>query len=157
MNKRGFTLIELLIVVAIIAILAAIAIPNFIEAQIRSKIARAKADMRSIASGVEAYRVDYSSYPPDSRLMVNRGVLTAAEDNIYLHLQVITTPVAYMSSVPKDPFPKRWVGYMVNRENQAAKHYIWTSEVWRNSPRKCVFFDMPLIFESKEVPSGRHR
>ena len=60
----GFTLIELLIVVAIIAILAAIAIPNFLAAQTRSKVSRAKADMRTAATGMEAYRIDNSNYPP---------------------------------------------------------------------------------------------
>ena len=63
---QGFTLIELLIVVAIIAILAAIAIPNFIEAQVRSKVSRAKADMRSIATALEGYRVDNTGYPVDA-------------------------------------------------------------------------------------------
>lgn len=61
--RRGFTLIELLIVVAIIAILAAIAIPNFIEAQVRSKVSRVKADMRSIAVALESYRIDNQHYP----------------------------------------------------------------------------------------------
>ena len=60
----AFTLIELLIVVAIIAILAAIAVPNFLEASIRSKTSRAKADMRSIATALESYIVDYNEYPP---------------------------------------------------------------------------------------------
>ena len=62
--KRGFTLIELLIVVAIIAILAAIAVPNFLEAQTRSKVSRVKADQRSITTALESYVVDTNKYPP---------------------------------------------------------------------------------------------
>jgi prepilin-type N-terminal cleavage/methylation domain-containing protein len=61
--KKAFTLIELLIVVAIIAILAAIAVPNFLEAQTRSKVSRAKADMRTLATAIESYTVDYNKPP----------------------------------------------------------------------------------------------
>ena len=61
---KGFTLIELLIVVAIIAILAAIAVPNFLEAQTRAKVARVKADMRTLATALESYYVDHNNYVP---------------------------------------------------------------------------------------------
>jgi type II secretion system protein G len=62
-NKKGFTLIELLIVVAIIGIIAAIAIPNLLSAIQRSKQKRTMSDMRSIGTGLGAYQVDFNGYP----------------------------------------------------------------------------------------------
>ena len=102
-KRNAFTLIELLIVVAIIAILAAIAVPNFLEAQMRSKVARVKADMRSISLGVESYRIDHTSYPLDSEDWEHNTEATAYPDWDWV-LQVITSPVAYMTSIPSDPF-----------------------------------------------------
>lgn len=97
MNK-AFTLIELLIVVAIIAILAAIAVPNFLEAQTRAKVTRIKSDLRSIATGIESYVVDNNVDPA--------CVQFAGNSNRVLHggtpYGSITTPVAYMSSLPTD-------------------------------------------------------
>lgn len=61
--SRGFTLIEILIVVAIISILAAIAIPNFLAAQLRAKVSRARNDLRVVEMAIEAYRVDAGAYP----------------------------------------------------------------------------------------------
>ena len=91
----GFTLIELLIVVAIIAILAAIAVPNFLEAQVRSKVSRVRADLRSLATAQEAYFTDWNSYT--CRDM-------AHESGRIEGWSQLTTPVAYTSSIPTDPF-----------------------------------------------------
>ncbi|NUP92887.1 MAG: prepilin-type N-terminal cleavage/methylation domain-containing protein [Candidatus Omnitrophica bacterium] len=63
MNKRAFTLIELLIVIAIILILISIALPNFLAAQIRAKVARAEADLRAMTTALEFFRSEYRAYP----------------------------------------------------------------------------------------------
>jgi prepilin-type N-terminal cleavage/methylation domain-containing protein len=104
---KGFTLIELLIVVAIIAILAAIAVPNFLEAQTRAKVTRAKADMRTAAIALEAYHVDNNRYAPDCYQSGGQPTRAAGcpTANWYLNGS-ITTPVAYITSASSliDPF-----------------------------------------------------
>jgi general secretion pathway protein G len=62
-NQKGFTLIELLIVVAIIGIIVAIAIPNLLNAIQRAKQKRTMGDMRSAGTAAEAYAVDFNHYP----------------------------------------------------------------------------------------------
>lgn len=93
MRKNAFTLIELLIVVAIIGILAAIAVPNFLNAQIRAKVARVKGDLKAVSTALEAYRIDNNSFPlgPGADLLQD--------------LRVLTTPISYIAQVSMlDPF-----------------------------------------------------
>ena len=94
----AFTLIELLIVIAIIAILALIAVPNFLEAQVRAKVSRTMADMRSIATALEAYAVDWGNYP-EKPAWPQPGW-----DDPGAWLTPLTTPVAFMSSLPQYPW-----------------------------------------------------
>lgn len=114
--RCAFTLIELLIVVAIIAILAAIALPNLLEAQVRSKVSRSKADIRTMATALEAYAVDHNRYPTyhyfNGALHFYMGgeVLDFAVSPPFNGANPLTTPIAYVSSVPNDVFATREAG-----------------------------------------------
>jgi prepilin-type N-terminal cleavage/methylation domain-containing protein len=100
-STTGFTLIELLIVVAIIAILAAIAVPNFLEAQTRAKVSRVYTDFRSLATALESYRTDHSDYLPD----VTNGGGWIGGFNPGDRLIGLTTPVAYLTkAIVQSPF-----------------------------------------------------
>lgn len=101
--KSGFTLIELLIVVAIIGVLAAIAVPNFINAQNRALVTRSMADIRSLANAVEMYRIDSGSVPfrPPGWPC---GMCDAADLTATYNMSPVTSPIAYIQRIPYDPF-----------------------------------------------------
>ncbi|MDP8243032.1 MAG: prepilin-type N-terminal cleavage/methylation domain-containing protein [Candidatus Hinthialibacter antarcticus] len=99
-TKNAFTLIELLIVVAIIGILAAIAVPNFLNAQLRAKLARETSQMKTISDALEMYRMDNNSYPNDHDLDNYAG---GHEHGLFS----LTSPISYLSSVPQQVFANR--------------------------------------------------
>ena len=116
-SNEGFTLIELLIVVAIIAILAAIAVPNFLAAQTRSKYSRVLGEFRTMRTAVESYAVDWNHAPRMSWggpvANVNGGVADTYQGQpIYGTLGPwITSPVAYITRFDfYDPFQQGQVG-----------------------------------------------
>ena len=85
--RSGFTLVELLIVVLIIAILAAIAVPNYLEFQARAKVSRAMSELRTIATALEAYQSENSDYPPNS------------DDGLAVIPKNLTTPISYIHRI----------------------------------------------------------
>ena len=104
-KARGFTLIELLIVIAIILILIAIALPNFLEAQIRAKVTKAQGEMRTLATAIESYFTDYDQYPPDGDDLDPTVVpFDLSNFDSFTRMKVLTTPIPYITEIPFDPF-----------------------------------------------------
>jgi type II secretion system protein G len=128
----AFTLIELLIVVAIIAILAAIAVPNFLEAQTRSKVSRALADMRSMRTALEAYRIDHTRYPETDLGVGAEGLLHSGPRLGPIRL---TTPVSFMTSLPQSPFKEQF-GESAGNEKIATsmKSYLYVRKANYTNP-----------------------
>lgn len=126
-GKTAFTLIELLIVVAIIGILAAIAVPNFLNAQARAKTSRARSDIRNMEQTVTLYILDNGKRPIDcddpgadqyfGGMPCGRSGVdfpawvkdipefgSASRFMSFAQYKIFTTPIAYMTSPPMDAF-----------------------------------------------------
>ena len=85
-DRKGFTLLEVLVVVAIIGILAAVALPNLLNAIDRGKQKRTMADLRSIGTAVEFYSIDNDYYP-----------YVAAMNSLAVYIEPV-----YIRTVPQD-------------------------------------------------------
>ena len=141
-RQKGFTLIELLIVVAIIGIIAAIAIPNLLNAINRGRQKRTMADMRNIATAVESYLVDFNFYPKH-----------ASSTNLAVDLQPFIAPT-YIRTIPRADgwnFAFQWLGAT------DGQHYTVWSKGRRNTGAitagyrgNTTNFDNAIVFSDGE-------
>jgi type II secretion system protein G len=115
-DKRGFTLIELLIVVAIIGIIVAIAIPNLLNAIQRAKQKRTMADMRATGTATEAYAVDNNQYPASAGTPFPTG-LSFPTTTILANVQNQLIPT-YIQRIPLADGWNSWFLYTTGNNNQ---------------------------------------
>jgi len=158
---KGFTLIELLIVVAIIAILAAIAVPNFLEAQTRAKVSRQLSNLRTVATAIETYTVDNNTVPlttynasPVERpgsgnwALQERWKMWPGGPGLAGGL---TTPIAYISSVAalEDIFR-----LPLNLPSQIASQVMYVPSNFYEPGRYGHMVSSPCLYEGQSARYG---
>ncbi|MCA9439834.1 MAG: prepilin-type N-terminal cleavage/methylation domain-containing protein [Candidatus Omnitrophica bacterium] len=141
MKKRGFTLIELLIVIAIILILIAIALPNFLEAQVRAKVTNANAELRTLETAMASYFTERGRHMADGFEMMQVGIdpsggYPAGGEGSNIIYSQLTTPVAYVTDIPVDEFQVARsavdsAGNGAGARSEALTHYRVYSEGWK--------------------------
>lgn len=128
-------------IAALALMVLAIAVPNYLSAQTRCKISRARATLRAVAPALESYKVDYNEYPYDG-YYVSSPLYPPGEYNYWFLPKTLSTPTAYLTTcMVVDPFrehvvpsPTSWqannVRYTNTRSTWSAK---WGDVTGRSS------------------------
>ncbi|MBX7247149.1 MAG: type II secretion system GspH family protein [Candidatus Sumerlaeaceae bacterium] len=148
-HNRAFTMIELLIVVSVIAILAAITVPNFLEAQVRSKVARTKSDMAAISAALKSYYADYNRYPPNNESL--RDFLKGADKLMWIGEKNLPTPTTAplawsIDNKSRPQVPRELVGQGSGRGN-----FTWPILIFSGGDLSVLTTPTPYLIGSLPV------
>ena len=163
-DHKGFTLIELLIVVAIIGIIVAIAIPNLLNAIQRAKQKRSMADARSAGTAAEAYAVDFNHYPAAAAFTMPSGLALPTSSfgapNAGFNGQVVPTYIRLL------PLVDGWQSFFAYGTDATHQHYAIRSAgkdgVFETAPAygETTDFNNDIIFvdgQFAQYPAGAQR
>lgn len=143
-GRLGLTLLELLITVSVIAILAALAFPNFLEAQTRAKVSASQVNARETIHAISMYRTDSNHYP-GAKLKIPEdpfGILA------HVQLSVLTTPVAYLTADSlRDPF-----GNVKTRAGKKTKQGFPIPQI-PNSEKSLLYYHYPSFSQLTGNPA----
>lgn len=87
-NKKGFTLVELVVVIAILGILAAIAVPRFLGSLDTAEENADQSTLSAVSSAVSLYYMEHGSYPTDTETLVTGGYINTITLNNYDHINI---------------------------------------------------------------------
>lgn len=141
----AFTLIELLVTAGILSLLAAIAVPNFLEAQTRAKVTAAKANLRTTAEAIEVYATDHNAIPPSTPIIPGDPLAILADHQ----LAILTSPIAYLASGSAfgDPFGTARI-FPAGRESPGGSPEPFAP----NESRSLLYFHYPSVAERLDNP-----
>lgn len=143
--ERGFTLVELMVVVAIIALLAAIIIPNYVHARAQAAVSESESNLKQIATALEMYFDDNQSYPDGAKVDVDptlfggstNSYMTSTPTNALGRKDYIYTNVAAAAGKPdsyivKDsgPYDPTTVAGLPNGPGAAAPCDLACTQIW---------------------------
>jgi general secretion pathway protein G len=140
-RSPGFTLIEVLVVVAILGIIVAIAVINYLNAIERARQRRSMADMRSLATAIEAYAADLNRYPPASAYVLPAGLDLPTQnlESARPYLQP-----TYMKTVP---LIDGWNSWFLYGTTPSGSDYVFSSTAQGGQPQAAPSFGPTTDFK----------
>ena len=143
-REEGFTLIELLVVIIIIGILAAIAIPVFLNQRKKGYDAQAKSDLRNFASAEETYFTDQQKYGTMANITTGTGAQS-------IKLSGGTTVHVYLASDPASTSPQTWCATSTNASGSGAT-YVYESDNGGMQPVATTSCPAAYAFDGGKLP-----